>query len=263
MRNQIKTYVMNFVLVFVVPMLLVQILPLAVCLLLSVLTGQDSMDSYFLLSIIVSSLAAVLYSLFFIRQTNTGGFSFQVPKVHVIVMVMCILLVFLFADQILSAWILNHLSDPGMIQRAETVGDIGTGWNLWMYVTYALLIAPISEEFVFRIALYPYLKKSMHWIPAMFLTSLSFGAIHMTVTHLVTATLFGIVLVLVMERTQCIWITIAGHVFYNMSVLFVDRDLVSSLSENDTVVFLTAFATLAVLAGYVAKRETLRELKQH
>lgn len=263
MINKIKLYMGNFALTFIAPMLLVQILPSVLCLLLCVSAGGDYFNNkYILVASIISSLIVIVFSIFIMKRTRLHEFSTQVPKIYMLIIIGILLFVFMFVDQVMSTWILNNISDPGMIERTESLNAIDLPQNLLLYLAYALLVAPITEEFLFRIALYPYLKKSMNWMLAMLCTSISFGAIHMTTTHLITATLFGMVLVLILERTKCIWITIVCHIFYNMSVLFIDMNMVADLAKNDLIVFLLTFGLLASLFGYITKRETLREIKE-
>lgn len=261
MKNKMKTYGLHLVLVFLLPMFLMQVLPSLFGLAVTVLTGKNQ-GSLLLLCSVAASFVTIGSSMWLVHKAKPQEFSLQVPKFYILLAVFGILFLFLFADQVLSAWILNHVSDPGMAQRTVALETADLEHNLWLYVIYALLVAPVAEEFLFRIALYPYLKKTMNWIPAMFLTAVSFGAIHMTATHLVTATLFGVLLVLIMERTGCIWITIACHIFYNMAVLLVNSEQIARMAAKDWVVFMVAFGMLALLSGYIARQDTLRELRE-
>lgn len=261
MKNKIITYSFSLALVFLLPMFLMQVLPSLFGLAVVIATGNDG-NSLLLWCSVAASFFTVGCSIWLIHKAKPQEFSLQVPKFYILFAVFVILFLFLFADQILSTWILNHVSDPGMAQRTAALETADLEQNLWLYIVYALLVAPVAEEFLFRIALYPYLKKVMSWIPAMFLTAISFGAIHMTTVHLVTATLFGVLLVLIMERTGCIWITIVGHIFYNMAVLLVDSEQIARLSAKDGVVFLVAFGMLLLLSGYIARQDTLRELRE-
>lgn len=263
MINKIKTQAVNFVLTFMIPMFLVQLLPIILWLITCVFLNDNFFDEkYILTASIVAALMGILYSICIMRKTKTQEFSTQVPKIHIMIGIGIVLLAFLFVDQVLSVWILNNIADPGMAERTASLNAMDVQQNLLLYVLYALIIAPISEEFIFRIALYPYLKKSMNWMLAMLFTSIAFGAIHMTTTHLITATLFGMVLILILEKTKCIWITIICHIFYNMSVLFLDMGMIASLAENDLIVFLLTFGLVALLFGYIAKQETLKEMKE-
>lgn len=264
MISKIKTHVVNFILTFGVPMFLVQLLPGILWMIVCVFFLHDDYFDvkHILVTSIISAVIGILYSIRIMQKTKTQEFTTQVPKIYIMIGLGVLLLAFLFVDQVLSVWILNNIADPGMVERTASLNSMDIQHNLLLYVSYALLIAPVSEEFIFRIALYPYLKKSMNWMLAMLFTSVAFGMIHMTTTHLITATLFGMVLVLILEKTKCIWITIICHIFYNMSVLFLDMNIVVSLAENDLVVFVLTFGLLAVLFGYIVKQETLREIKE-
>lgn len=262
MINKIKVHVTDLALVFMLPMFLTQVLPGILLLVVSVILKQDNPDNqYIIFSFILSSLIVILCSIIIYAKTKTYEFTSEMPKFYMIIVIGCILCLFLLIDNVISQWMMLHVSDTGMMQRTESLDSLNLDQNLLLYLVYALLIAPVAEEFLFRVALYPYLKKSMNWIAAMLFTSVSFGAIHMTVTHLITATLFGILLVLILERTKCIWFTIICHIFYNMAVVFLDMERIKTISGNNWIVFLLTLCLIVVLSVYIIRQEILRKLK--
>lgn len=79
----------------------------------------------------------------------------------------------------------------------------------------AVIAAPICEEIVFRGYLYPLLKKFGGITAAMFCTSLVFAAAHGHLTAIVPLFVFGVVLVLLYEKTGSLWAPIAAHFCFN------------------------------------------------
>ena len=77
----------------------------------------------------------------------------------------------------------------------------------------------------------------------------------MTISHLITATLFGIVLVLIMEQTDCIWITIVCHIAYNLGTLCVTGNEMASLANNTVMTVLFFLAFLFLIGICIAKQD--------
>lgn len=79
----------------------------------------------------------------------------------------------------------------------------------------AVLVAPISEEIVFRGYLYPAAKKfAGPWVAAI-CTGLIFGAAHGSLAALLPLFIFGVVLAVLYEKTGSIWAPMAVHFCFN------------------------------------------------
>ena len=87
------------------------------------------------------------------------------------------------------------------------------------------------------------------------MSSVMFGLIHMTISHLITATLFGIILVLIMEHTKCIWITIICHIAYNLGTLCVTGNEMTSLANSTVMTVLVFLAVLFLIGICIAKQD--------
>ncbi|MFZ9936670.1 MAG: CPBP family intramembrane glutamic endopeptidase [Luteolibacter sp.] len=79
----------------------------------------------------------------------------------------------------------------------------------------AVIAAPVCEEIVFRGYLYPLLKKFGGITAAAIGTSLVFAAAHGHLTAIVPLFVFGVVLVLLYEKTGSLWAPIAAHFCFN------------------------------------------------
>ncbi|MBX3740760.1 MAG: CPBP family intramembrane metalloprotease [Akkermansiaceae bacterium] len=79
----------------------------------------------------------------------------------------------------------------------------------------AVLVAPISEEIVFRGYLYPAAKKfAGPWMAAI-CTGLVFAAAHGSLAALLPLFIFGVVLAVLYEKTGSIWAPVAVHFCFN------------------------------------------------
>jgi CAAX protease family protein len=106
----------------------------------------------------------------------------------------------------------EHSSDPG--KRVPLI-------------ILAVVVAPISEEFVFRGFLYGVLKKFAGALPALVFSALLFGLIHMHIPSLLPLFLLGCVLTLAYELSGSLLVPMTMHAFFNtltlVQVFFASR----------------------------------------
>lgn len=243
--NILKSRVTGILVFLLVPMLLIQVLPSLIY-----MTGVN-----IVMSSIVASFATILLSLLFSKKVCDRDMTNYFPKPGIFIVCCILMIVFLMIDQTLFLWISNHITDPGMTARTDAIGSMDLESNMAWYLLYAVIVAPVSEECLFRIGLYRYLKKSFSWMTALIASSVMFGLIHMTISHLVTATLFGMLLCLILERTKCIWITIICHMWYNFCTLFVPTDAMSGLASHTVITVLVFFGIVYLLAVGMLKQD--------
>jgi membrane protease YdiL (CAAX protease family) len=130
---------------------------------------------------------------------------------------------------------------------AATSLQIGLGWPEWVEEHYglrpqgpvsllresndlfllaalsisAVVIAPVTEEVIFRGYLYPVVKRySDRWFATVF-TGVIFGVIHFNLAGFPLLALIGIVLVLLYEKTGSLWVTMACHAAFNATTVGV------------------------------------------
>jgi membrane protease YdiL (CAAX protease family) len=87
--------------------------------------------------------------------------------------------------------------------------------TLGLMVLAAVLVAPLCEELVFRGYLYPLMKKYSGAAAATFCTSLFFAAAHGHLAAVIPLGIFGVVLVLLYEKTGSLWAPVAAHFLFN------------------------------------------------
>lgn len=126
-------------------------------------------------------------------------------------------------------------------QSAEAVA----GGNPILDILATVIIAPLSEEIVFRGLVYRSLKRGMPTVAAILVTSAVFGLLHGTVVWFVYTSLLSVMLILLYEYTQSLWASILAHTAFNivgqLPVLFEEAPL--------WVGSIYVYACLGVFAG--------------
>lgn len=243
-KNLLKERVIDVAAVLIIPFLLIQILP---GLIQNI--GLDLMSASLIASAITTAVSIAGYAIMLRSTGETVPNRGVRPIFWVIIGIATV--GFLLYDQLIFIWINNHIVDAGLEARAESIANV----NLYTYLVYGLIVAPIAEECLFRVFFYKRLKLHFSWIVSMVVTSVMFGIIHMTISHVVTATLFGIFLTLIYEYTQTIWVTIVCHIFYNLSTLALSGGEMEAMAGNTLVTAFIFFAGIFVLGWFIAKRD--------
>lgn len=94
------------------------------------------------------------------------------------------------------------------------LGDVTPTDRIWV-VVLAVVVAPLTEEFVFRGFLYGVLKKPFGSWAAMGSTALLFAAIHQNIPAIPALALLAIGFTLAYELTGSLWAPIIMHVLFN------------------------------------------------
>lgn len=113
-------------------------------------------------------------------------------------------------------------SDAEMFERMAAGG--------WISALMTCLIAPLVEEMLFRgIILRSFLRQYPRW-PAIGGAALLFGVSHMNIYQCVAASIGGVVMGWLYERTRSLWPSILLHAGYNAALSFeLGTDVLSPL----------------------------------
>ncbi|MGB3051229.1 MAG: CPBP family intramembrane glutamic endopeptidase [Polyangiales bacterium] len=128
-----------------------------------------------------------------------------------------------------------------------------TSWWAWMSILIALVIvAPVTEELLFRGWLLPDLKEQYGQAPALVWSSVLFGLVHVEPSAVLYATLGGLVLGAVALRTKSTLASIAMHAGVNALPLLLPASLLrvegfNTLSQK--VEHISWWLVLLALAG--------------
>ncbi|WP_297629678.1 CPBP family intramembrane glutamic endopeptidase [uncultured Clostridium sp.] len=97
-----------------------------------------------------------------------------------------------------------------------------------------ILIAPITEELVFRGVLFNYLRRRIPFWPAVIISSVSFGILHGNISQGVFAALLGIILALMYAYTDSLIGDILVHILCNTTSTLLGF-IIASNSINSSI----------------------------
>ena len=120
--------------------------------------------------------------------------------------------------------------------------------NCVFTVIFAIIVAPIVEEVVFRALAYTKLKRAMPAVVAAVLLSVVFGLIHGSLIQMVTIPFLGLVLVWVLERTKSLFAAILYHSVFNATALWLTLN--EEMVSEKALLFLTV-GGIAMVVGMV------------
>lgn len=116
--------------------------------------------------------------------------------------------------------LLTQLGLPLDVRPQEmvlTIGNLDDFLPLLLLILLAVLVAPITEEIVFRGLIYRYLKRCLPTVIAMALSSLLFALIHANLLSFLPLFLLGMLLCRAYERSDNIWVVIVFHACFNLN----------------------------------------------
>ena len=122
-------------------------------------------------------------------------------------------------------------------------------------VLIAIVVAPATEELLFRGILYPYVKQRGHPNLALWGTSVLFGAVHFNLAVVVPLTFLAVVMVWLYETTDNLTAPIVAHSVFNL-VNYLGIT-VERWESNWALIDLTS-----LLAGIVLIRTVLRSRRK-
>jgi membrane protease YdiL (CAAX protease family) len=118
--------------------------------------------------------------------------------------------------QIVSTDVLTRLGWPPAEQTAVTLLVDAKSWYLRAYLGgFAVMLAPVAEEFIFRGMLYPFVKQLGSPRCAFFGTSAIFALIHLDAGTLVPLFVLALVLTWLYEKTDNLLAPITAHSLFN------------------------------------------------
>ena len=123
----------------------------------------------------------------------------------------------LLAISFISSQVLSGYPKQESVQKLAEMQSLTEVFNI---ACYALVVAPVIEEFLFRGILFRAMKRSFGVGPALVISSILFGLVHQNVLSFVPLTFLGIILSLSYERTGDLRTCIFIHAFFNGFMVF-------------------------------------------
>jgi hypothetical protein len=165
--------------------------------------------------------------LFFLRQHQVGwreAFGFRGPKLTralltAIGFIMVVLPVVLLLKYT-SIYALEKFGFPSDDQAAvKLLTDAKSVWTTVYLGVFAVVLAPVAEEFIFRGMLFPFVKQlgfpKLAWIGVSFL----FALIHLNAPTLLPLFVFALALTWLYDKTDNLLAPITAHALFNASNL--------------------------------------------
>ena len=121
-----------------------------------------------------------------------------------------------------SALVLQKIGWPTEDQRAvELIINAKSAWLRGYLAFFAMVLAPVSEEFMFRGVLFPFVKQ-LGWPKlAWFGVSFLFALIHVNAPTLLPLFVLALVLTWLYQKTDCLLAPIAAHSLFNTANLVI------------------------------------------
>lgn len=158
------------------------------------------------------------------------------------------LLTLMVSMQYLSTYIVNlvYLINPKWYDTYESLMEnIGFSDVSWVLALYSVIIAPISEELIFRGVTMHYAKKAMPFWLANIFQAFLFGVFHGNMVQGIYAFVVGLFCGYVCYRGGSIYLSILFHMLFNIWGTFVPGNF---LYTGDSIIihFLMFLLTVAV-----------------
>ena len=135
------------------------------------------------------------------------------------------------------------------LESYEATASAAFSGELWLVAITVAVMAPIVEEFLFRGLIYTRLKQGMPMVAAVAVSSLWFGAMHGQPLWIAYASLLGLVMVWIFERTGSLLASMAFHFGYNL-VAVISMALPEDTPEWIGIVLSVAGLAFAAVGTY-------------
>lgn len=153
-----------------------------------------------------------------------------------------------FGFNLLLGMVFNLLPEAWLSSYEEAANTVFTG-ELWVIAVMVGLAAPVVEEIVFRGLIYTRLKQGMPLVAAAVISAVWFGAMHGHPLWIAYASLLGLVMAWIFERTKSLFASMLFHFGYNL-VAIIDMALPESTPDWLGIVMLGVGAVLSVIGVY-------------
>lgn len=231
-------------------------------------TVTNAMDSVFLsaVSAIYAVIAAIVLGLWYWKKFVHKKFPKRKVSQIINPQMFAGLLALMIGLQYLSTYIVNLVAfiNPNWYKTYEDLmNNMGFSEVSWVLALYSIIIAPISEELIFRGVTLHYAQRIMPFWVANAFQAVLFGIFHANVVQGTYAFVVGLFCGYVCQRGGSIYLSILFHMLFNIWGTFAPGNLF--FGGNATVMYILVFiVTIAIsfLGFYlydkgVAKRNPL------
>jgi hypothetical protein len=117
-------------------------------------------------------------------------------------------------------WLLDKCGHPATDQDlVDQFRALSTWSSRGAFILFASVLAPFTEEIIFRGIIYRTLKRTLpRWLAAL-LSAVAFGAAHADLSSLVPLIALGFIFALAYDATGCIAVTMVAHGLFNLNTI--------------------------------------------
>lgn len=129
--------------------------------------------------------------------------------------------------------------------------DLSTASPVLMILAVCI-VGPIAEELVFRGMIFGKLRRAFSFWPAAIISGIMFGVFHMNIMQGVYASVLGVLLAYVYEKTQTVFGSIFFHIVFNASSYITDfvNSGIQSVVPSETV-YSAGLILFSILSGII------------
>ncbi len=133
---------------------------------------------------------------------------------------------------LLGSYSLNNFANLiNLTSYSSSYSEIETSFfsgGILMELAAFVILAPLAEELLYRGVVFLYIKRTLGTWPAVVVSALLFAIFHMNLVQFVYALFLGFYLGILMERSENLWVPVAGHAAANaLSVIRGETGLLS------------------------------------
>ncbi len=130
-------------------------------------------------------------------------------------LILMLLPIFMLVTAVAYHFLQGHAEPQELVKIYQKAAKSGKHEILWQVMVAAVVIAPITEEILFRGYFYPVLKRYAGPLPSALAVSLLFGAVHNNALGMPGLTLLALALTLVYEWSGSILVPMFMHASFN------------------------------------------------
>lgn len=139
----------------------------------------------------------------------------------------------------------------------DSYEDLAQNFNLStaspvLMILAVCIVGPIAEELVFRGMIFGKLRRAFSFWPAAIISGIMFGVFHMNIMQGVYASVLGVLLAYVYEKTQTIFGSIFFHIVFNASSYITDfvNSGIQSVVPSEAV-YSAGLILFSILSGII------------
>lgn len=218
-------------------------------------TIMSSMDSTFLCAVsgIYAVIAALVMGFWYWKKFAPKKVPKRSPGQIINLKMFGGLLALMLGMQYLSTYIVNllYLINPEWYDTYEYLMEsMGFAEVTWVLALYSVIIAPISEELIFRGVTMHYAKNTMPFWLANIFQAFLFGVFHGNVIQGVYAFVVGLFCGYVCHRGGSIYLSILYHMLFNLWGTFAPGNLTYTGDSTIIHIFIFLLTVVVTFVGF-------------